>query len=383
MAKKKSGSLTGGIIRWFQKLFYSGEYFDYQLLFVTLFLVVFGLVMVYSTSSYTAELREGNAAYYLIRQGIFAVIGVFSMLIVSKLDYRILKNISLVYIGLAIVLLGLVQIMGVASNGAVRWIQIGPLQFQPSEMAKSAIVIYTAHICTIRAARIGELKVVGKVLVLPLIAIALIAEENLSTGIICAAIACVIVFVTSPKIKQFFVLGGIVVLFMSIFLLVASYRMERINIWLNPEQYDKGYQTLQSLYAIGSGGVFGKGLGQSIQKLGFIPESHNDYIFSVVCEELGLFGAICVIAMFMLLIWRCVIIAFNMQDLFGALVVVGITTHIAVQVLVNIAVVTNSIPPTGVPLPFISYGGTALIMLMTEIGIVLSISRHIHVAKEY
>ncbi len=383
MAKKKSGSLTGGMIQGFHKLFYRGEYFDYQLLFVTLFLVVFGLVMVYSTSSYTAELREGNAAYYLIRQGAFAAIGVVAMLIVSKLDYRMFKNISVIYMGLAIILLVLVQVMGVASNGAVRWIQIGPIKFQPSELAKSAIVIFTAHICTVRAARIGELKIVGKVMLVPLIAVALIAEENLSTGIICAAIACVIVFVTSPKVKQFFALGGIVVVFMSIFLLIASYRMERINIWLNPEQYDKGYQTLQSLYAIGSGGVFGKGLGQSIQKLGFIPESHNDYIFSVVCEELGLFGAICVIFMFMLLIWRCVIIAFNMEDLFGALLVVGITTHIAVQVLVNVAVVTNSIPPTGVPLPFISYGGTALVMLMTEIGIVLSVSRHIHVAKEY
>lgn len=383
MAKRKSRGLFSEIAQWFQNLFYKGEYFDYQLFFVTMFLVAFGLVMVYSTSSYTAELREGNAAYYLIRQGVFAVLGMVVMLGVSKLDYRVLKNISLVYMGLAIALLILVQVMGVASHGAVRWIQIGPIQFQPSEIAKSAIAIYTAHICTIKSARIGELKMVGKVLVVPLIAIALIAEENLSTGIICAAIAGVIVFVTSPKIKQFFAIGGILLAFMGVFLLIASYRMERIDIWLNPEKYERGYQTLQSLYAIGSGGLFGKGLGQSIQKLGFIPESHNDYIFSVVCEELGLFGAICVIAMFMLLIWRCVIVAFNTQDLFGALVVVGITSHIAVQVLVNIAVVTNSIPPTGVPLPFISYGGTALIMLMAEIGIVLSVSRHIHMAKEY
>lgn len=382
MAKKKSDR-TGGIVQWFQKFFYKGDYFDYSLLFITLFLVSFGLIMVYSTSSYTAELRYDNSAYFLIRQGIFAAFGIVVMLFISKLDYRILKNISLIYIVLAIILLVLVQIMGVTSHGAVRWIQIGPIQFQPSEIAKLAIVIYTAHICMIKSARIGEIKMVGKVMVLPLIAIALIADENLSTGIICAAIACVIVFVTSPKLKQFLVLGGIVIAFMGIFLMVASYRLERIDIWLNPEKYERGYQTLQSLYAIGSGGIFGKGLGQSIQKLGFIPESHNDYIFSVVCEELGLFGAICVIALFMLLIWRCIIIAFNMQDLFGALLVVGITTHIAVQVLINIAVVTNSLPPTGVPLPFISYGGSALVMLLAEIGIVLSVSRHIHIAKEY
>lgn len=379
MAKKKSG----GLIPWIQKFFYKGEYFDYPLLFVTLFLVAFGLVMIYSTSSYTAQLREGNAAYYLIRQGVFAVLGIVLMLIVSRLDYRVWKNFSLIYMWGTIALLVAVLAMGVASHGAVRWISIGPFQFQPSEVAKSAIAIYTAHICTIKAARIREWKVIGKVAVVPLIAIALIAKENLSTGIICAAIVVVIIFVTSPNVKQFVIIGGIAVGIMGIFLMVASYRLERIDIWLNPEKYDKGYQTLQSLYAIGSGGLFGKGLGQSIQKLGFIPESHNDYIFSVVCEELGLFGAICVIGMFVFLIWRCVVIAFNTQDLFGALMVVGLTTHIAVQVLINIAVVTNSIPPTGVPLPFISYGGTAMIMVLIEMGIVLSVSRHLHVAKEY
>lgn len=379
MAKKKSG----GLIPWIQKFFYKGEYFDYPLLFVTLFLVAFGLVMIYSTSSYTAQLREGNAAYYLIRQGVFAVLGMVLMLIVSRLDYRVWKNFSLIYMWGTIALLVAVLAMGVASHGAVRWISIGPFQFQPSEVAKSAIAIYTAHICTIKAARIREWKVIGKVAVVPLIAIALIAKENLSTGIICAAIVVVIIFVTSPNVKQFVIIGGIAVGIMGIFLMVASYRLERIDIWLNPEKYDKGYQTLQSLYAIGSGGLFGKGLGQSIQKLGFIPESHNDYIFSVVCEELGLFGAICVIGMFVFLIWRCVVIAFNTQDLFGALMVVGLTTHIAVQVLINIAVVTNSIPPTGVPLPFISYGGTAMIMVLIEMGIVLSVSRHLHVAKEY
>ncbi|MBQ4059222.1 MAG: putative lipid II flippase FtsW [Lachnospiraceae bacterium] len=379
MAKKKSG----GLVQWIRKFFYKGEYFDYPLLFVTLFLVAFGLVMIYSTSSYTAELREGNPAYYLIRQGIFSAIGIVLMLVVSRLDYRVLKNFSLVYMYTTIVLLVAVLVMGVATNGSVRWIQIGPLQFQPSEVAKSAIAIYTAHICTIKAARIREWKIIGKIVALPLIAVALIAKENLSTGIICAAITVVIIFVTSPNVKQFVIIGGVAVGIMGIFLGIASYRLERIDIWLNPEKYDKGYQTLQALYAIGSGGLFGKGLGQSIQKLGFIPESHNDYIFSVVCEELGLFGAICVIGMFVFLIWRCVIIAFNTQDLFGALMVVGLTTHIAVQVLVNIAVVTNSIPPTGVPLPFISYGGTAVIMVLFEMGIVLSVSRQLHVAKEY
>ena len=159
--------------------------------------------------------------------------------------------------------------------------------------------------------------------------------------------------------------------------------MDRIKIWLHPEKYEKGYQTMQALYAIGSGGIFGKGLGQSIQKLGFIPESHNDMIFSVICEELGLFGAACVIGLFIILVWRCVMSAMSAPDLYGALIVIGVTTHIAVQVLINVAVVTNTIPPTGVPLPFISYGGTAIFGLLIEMGLVLSVAGQIRMTKEY
>ncbi|MDD5999676.1 MAG: putative peptidoglycan glycosyltransferase FtsW, partial [Lachnospiraceae bacterium] len=332
------------------------DFFDYSLLFIVLFLVAFGLVMVYSTSSYTAELKTGSSAYYLKRQGLFAVMGIAAMLGVSKMDYHWWKRVSLLMMYAIIALLILVLIVGKASNGSVRWIQLGPVQFQPSEAAKVVIVLYTAHVATIRAARIGDLKILFRVVAFPMAVVALIAVENLSTGIICAAMVAIIVFVTSPKIKQFFAMGGILVGFMTIFLLTQSYRMDRIKIWLHPEKYEKGYQTMQALYAIGSGGIFGKGLGQSIQKLGFIPESHNDMIFSVICEELGLFGAACVIGLFIILVWRCVMIAMSAPDLYGALIVVGVTTHIAVQVLINVAVVTNTIPPTGVPLPFISYG---------------------------
>lgn len=365
--------------------FFKGNFFDYSLLFIILFLVSFGLIMVYSTSSYTAELKLGSPTYYLFRQGIFALLGIVAMLITARLDYHWWKKFSLIMMWGIIALLTLVLIsgLGATSHGAVRWLQIGPVQFQPSEAAKIVIILFTAHMATIRAARIGELKIMFKVIVLPLVAVALIAKENLSTGIICAAITLMIVFVTSPKVKQFVVMGLLVVSLMAIFLLVASYRLDRIKIWLEPEKYEKGYQTLQSLYAIGSGGIFGKGLGQSIQKLGFIPESHNDMIFSVICEELGLFGAICVVALFVLLIWKCVVIAMSAPDLYGSLIVVGVITHIAVQVIVNIAVVTNTFPPTGVPLPFISYGGTALFGLLIEMGLVLSVARQIRMPKEY
>lgn len=360
-----------------------GDFFEYSLLFIVLFLVAFGLVMIYSTSSYTAELKTEDPAYYLKRQGAFGLLGVAAMLFVSRMDYHFWKKLSLLLIVGSIGLLGFVALWGAVSNGSARWIEIGPVRFQPSEFAKVAIILYTAHMATIKAARIGDWRIMLKVIAAPLLAIALIAAENLSTAIICAAIVMMIVFVTSPKVKQFVLIGLGLTGFMTIFLLFASYRVDRLKIWLHPEEYEKGYQTLQSLYAIGSGGLFGKGLGQSIQKLGFIPESHNDMIFSVICEELGLFGAICVVAMFVLLIWKCLTVAMSAPDLYGALIVVGVITHISVQVIVNIAVVTNTFPPTGVPLPFISYGGTALVGLLVEVGLVLSVARQIRIPKEY
>lgn len=184
-------------------------------------------------------------------------------------------------------------------------------------------------------------------------------------------------FVASPKYLQFILMGIGVCLFGALFILLASYRAERVMIWLHPEDYEKGYQTLQGLYAIGSGGLFGKGLGESMQKLGFIPEAQNDMIFSVICEELGLFGAVCLILLYLLIIWRLMIIANNASDLYGALIVVGIMAHLSIQVLLNIAVVTNTIPNTGVSLPFISYGGTSISILLAEMGLALSVSRGI------
>lgn len=362
---------------------FRSSFFDYSLLFIILFLVAFGLVIVYSTSSYTAQLQFDDAAYFLKHQAAAALVGCVAMLFVANMDYHIWKKFTLLMMYTILVMLGVVLVWGVASHGASRWLSIGGLSLQPSEFAKFVIILYTAHMCTIWAPRISDPRALVKIVALPMVAIALIAKENLSTSIICAAIVFIVVFVTSPKWKQFFVMAAGVCVMMGAFLMVASYRLDRIKIWLHPEKYEKGYQTLQALYAIGSGGLFGKGLGQSIQKMGFIPESHNDYIFSVICEELGLFGAVCVILLFALLIWRCVMIAMSAPDLYGALIVVGVITHIAVQVIVNIAVVTKSIPPTGVPLPFISYGGTAILVLFVEVGLVLSVAKQINLPKEY
>ncbi len=359
------------------------DFFDYALLFLVLFLVAFGLVIVFSTSAYTGELRKHDPAYYLKRQGFFAVAGIMVMLFLSELDYHIWKKASKIIMIGTFILLVAVLLAGVASHGATRWLGVGSFQFQPSEVAKIVIILYTAHLATIKAIKLNNWKTMARVAAFPMVCIALIAKENLSTAIICSAIVMMIIFVTSPRIKEFIILAIVMIAVMAIFLAAASYRLERLYVWRHPENYEKGYQTLQALYAIGSGGIFGKGLGQSIQKLGFIPESHNDYIFSVICEELGLFGAVCVICIFLLLIWRCAMIALSAPDLFGALIVVGVITHIAVQVFVNIGVVTNTLPPTGVPLPFISYGGTALFMLLSEMGLVLSVARQLKLPKEY
>jgi cell division protein FtsW len=215
-------------------------------------------------------------------------------------------------------------------------------------------------------------------MLIPLVGV--IAYSNLSTAVIVLGIAVCMLFVASSKYKPFLVIGvlGVAFILIFIFAMGAGYRSDRVDAWLHPETAgDSGYQTLMGLYAIGSGGLFGKGLGQSLQKMGHVPESQNDMIFTIICEELGLFGAICVILLYLMMIWRMMVIANNAKDLFGALLVVGVMTHISLQVILNIAVVTNSIPNTGVTLPFISYGGTSVVFLMMEIGLVLSVSKGI------
>lgn len=362
------------------------SYYDYTLLFVTLFLVCFGLVMIYSTSSYNASRRYGDPTFFLQKQGISAIIGAVVMVIVSKIDYHIyikklpiikVKPVTLLFI-LCIFLQTYVLIFGKEINGAKRWIDLGPLgSFQPSELSKIAVILMTAYIVNLAPRRLdkffGFIRVV--LFVAPLIVLVLI--PNFSTALVMSCMMIGICFVASRK-KLYFIVSGIFAVGIgSAFVFGVSYRSTRVEVWRNVETHEKGYQILQGLYAISSGGVFGRGLGESMQKLGFIPESHNDMIFSVICEELGLVGAISVIIIFVLLVWRLFIIAVNSPDLYGGLIATGVLVHIAVQVLLNIAVVTNTIPSTGIPLPFISYGGTSLVVLLVEMGIVLSVSNQI------
>ncbi len=362
------------------------SYYDYSLLFLILFLVCFGLVMIYSTSSYNAQREFGNATHYLERQALFAGAGILVMLFISKIDYHIyitklpiikLKPITILYI-MCLVLQVYVLIFGDVVNGAKRWIDMGPLgRFQPSELTKIAVILLTAYIVNTAPRKLDKFRGFLRVILFISPLLALIVIENFSTALVICVIMVSICFVASKKKAYFIVSGTLLAAVGSLLIFFVSYRSERITVWLNVETEPKGYQILQGLYAIASGGVFGKGLGESMQKLGFIPESHNDMIFSVICEELGLFGAIALILLFILLIWRIFIIAINSPDLFGGLIATGVLAHIATQVLINIAVVTNTIPSTGIPLPFISYGGSSVMVILFEMGIVLSVSNQI------
>lgn len=357
-------------------------YFDYNLLFILIFLLCFGLVMLYSSSSYTSANLYDDSAHYLKLQFRNILVGVIPMYFFAKVDYHFWKKFGFFayFCSFALCVLVMFPIPGLtrSSHGQSRWLNLGPLSFQPSELAKLAVIIFLAMLIERIPKKLGDFPSIIKVMVIMFPLFAVIAYSNLSTAVIVFGIAVCMLFVASPKYKQFVIVGAVGVSFVVAFIMLASYRSGRVQAWLHPETAgDDGYQTLQGLYAIGSGKLFGKGLGESLQKMGNVPESQNDMIFTIICEELGLFGAICVILLYVLLLWRMMVIANNAKDLYGALLVTGIMSHIAIQVILNIAVVTNTIPNTGVILPFISYGGTSLVFLMAEMGLALSVSKGI------
>lgn len=358
------------------------SYFDYNLLFLVIFLICFGLVMLYSSSSYicaNSAKYNYDGTYYLKLQLRNAIIGAVGMVIITMIDYRVWKRFALLAYFVSIGLCVAVIFIGAESHGSARWIDLGPISFQPSEVAKVGMIIFLAMVLEKVAKQLGDWKNLAKVFGLLLPIIGAVAYNNLSTAIIIMGIAVCMIFVASPKYWHFGVMGGVAVVFAIIAIVLFPYRLDRVEAWLHPETVgsDATYQTMQGLYAIGSGGLFGKGLGESLQKMGNVPESQNDMIFTIICEELGFFGAVSLILLFMLVLWRMMVIANNAPDLFGSLLVIGVMSHIAIQVILNIAVVTNSIPNTGVILPFISYGGTSFAILMCEVGLVLGVSRKI------
>ena len=370
----------------------SEYFFDYTLLFIVLFLLGFGLIMVYSTSSYEASISANlkyDEAYYLKHQAFAAVMGFFAMIFVAYIPYHFWERFAtLGYFVSAILIVLVLTPLGIEANGARRWLNLG-LSVQPAEIAKLCMILFLASfICKMgKGIRTGRGFWMVLMIPVPICVMVWKITNNMSSAIIIFGIALLMLFVASPDYKRFVLMGaaGVAAVAALVFAIIQmehsdlGFRGGRILAWLNPEDYASGtgFQTLQALYAIGSGGIFGKGLGQSMQKLGFLPEAQNDMIFSIICEELGLFGGIAVILLFVLLIWRFMVIANNSSDLFGALLVVGVMGHIAIQVILNIAVVTNTIPNTGISLPFISYGGSSVMFLMVEIGLVLSVAKGI------
>ena len=365
---------------------------DASLWFALLFLIGFGLVMIYSASSYAAFVDYGDQAHFLKKQMIAVSVGLVAMLIVSRIPYHFWERFAVLgYIASVILILLVLTPLGVESHGARRWIalpQLRSFQLQPAEIAKVAIILFMSVLICKIGSKINTPK--GFLILffspVPIVGMIYAITDNLSSAIIVMAIACVMIFVASPDYKKFVLVGVLAGAAATGFVMLIKYsdalsgfRAKRIRVWLDPESdaEDTGFQTLQALYAIGSGGVKGKGLGESMQKLNFLPESQNDMIFSIICEELGLFGATAIMLMFIILIWRMMIIANNAKDLFGGMLVVGVISHIAVQAVLNIAVVTNTIPNTGISLPFISYGGSSVIFLLIEMGLVLSVARGI------
>ena len=355
--------------------------YDYTLLTVLGILVLSGLIILYSTSAYNGEVKFCDSSYYLKKQVFATCLGFLAMFFTAQLDYHRLKNIAWLCYLVALLLSIAVIFVGREYNGSKRWLALGPLSFQPSEFAKVAVILFLASYVTRNVKKMYRMRTLIKIMIVVLPIVGLVGASNLSTAIIILSIAVVLIFVASPKYGQFIFLGAAGAGFMGIFLALESYRLERLAVWKNPEAYEKGYQTLQGLYAIGSGGLFGRGLGQSIQKLGFVPEAQNDMIFSIICEELGVFGGMVVLLLFGYMLYRLFFIAQNAPDFYGSLMVSGILIHIALQVILNICVVLNWIPTTGITLPFFSYGGTSIMFLMAEMGIALSVSREIKFAK--
>lgn len=367
------------------------QYFDYSLLATIIFLVCFGLVILYSTSAYSAQEKFNDPMWYFRKQAIITVGSLIVMAIVSRINYHVYARFAkLSYVVAFILMLLILTPFGIEANGARRWVGIPdtPLQIQPAEVVKIAVILYIPFLVCRTGKYIEKWDHLKEILIYGGAAGigVLVLTDNLSSAIIVLGITAVILYVSYPrtkKIVQYSMIAGIVGyigvrLWASSLAKSDNFRLQRIIVWINPEKHagNKGFQTLQALYAIGSGGFFGKGLGASTQKM-IIPEVQNDMILSIICEELGVFGAIVVLVMFGMMLYRLMFIAQNAPDKYGSLIVTGIFAHIAIQVILNVAVVTNLIPNTGITLPFISYGGTSILFLMIEMGMALSVSRSI------
>ena len=371
---------------------------NFTIIACTMILLVIGLIMVTSSSYYYAYNSTGDSLYFFRRQFIWIVISIVAMVIVSRFPLSVIYRFALPIYLFSVFCCVLVLFIGQNVNGSTRWLGVGSLSFQPAELAKLAVAIYMSRLCAENKNQMGDMKMFIRLLVVLAIPTLLVAYQNLSSGIIIGVIGVVVMYLGGAKWKHFFMIvlpafalvALLVVLPMIIdvesmgegalksFLEEFQYRTNRVRAWGNPFDYalDDGYQTIQALYAVGSGGFFGRGLGQSIQKLGYIPFAYNDIIFAVICEELGLFGAGIVIILFGVLTYSGVRISLFAPNDYTALLSAGLVAQIGLQAVLNIAVNTNSIPATGISLPFISYGGSSMLFLMASVGILLNISTY-------
>ncbi|WP_026485533.1 stage V sporulation protein E [Caldanaerobius polysaccharolyticus] len=360
---------------------------DFNLMLFTMLLVAIGLVMVFSASSVIAMFRMNDSYYFLKRQFLWAAIGFFAMVYMMNFDYHRLEKYKRHLFVISVVLLVLVFVPGVGINikGASRWIGYGNLSVQPSEIAKIAMIVYLSSNISSKQDRIKSFfrGVLPNLIIIGVFFILIALEPNMSTAGIIAIVGLIIIYIGGAKLFDILGLISLGGLLGVVMVLMEPYRINRVLAFLDPwkDMQGKGYQVVQSLYALGSGGIFGVGLGRSRQKLFYIPEPQNDFIFSILGEELGFIGALFVIVLFLLFVIRGLRIAAKAPDLFGCLLAIGITSLIGVQFLLNLAVVTASMPPTGVPLPFISYGGSSLIFTMALVGVLLNISRYTSDAK--
>ncbi|MGN1231571.1 MAG: putative lipid II flippase FtsW, partial [Anaerotignum sp.] len=344
--------------------------YDFTVMFIVLTLVLFGVVMIFSSSYYytmTTERFHNDMFYFLKRQSLWAALGIGAMVFCMNIPYTFWKRFALLAYWISNGFLVMLPFFGTELGGQKRWLGIGSLSFQPSEFTKIAVILYLSVYVIDHRKELGNLKGFLRACVVLLIPVALIAVSNFSSALLVGLMGATILFVASPRVWYFgaAIAGAAPLCAIAILLPQFRYRLGRITTWLDPwsDPTGAGFQTIQSLYALASGGLFGLGLGQSRQKT-FIPEAYNDIIFAIICEELGIVGAALVILLFAVLIWRGIRIALNAKDSFGMLVATGITAVIAFQSIINIGVVTNTIPNTGQPLPFISYGGTSLLFLM-------------------
>ena len=356
--------------------------YDFTVLFIVLTLVLFGVVMIFSSSYYytmTSAKYEYDMFHFLKRQSVWAILGIIAMFAAMNVPYNFYKKFAFPAYMLSNLFLCLLPVIGIEVNGQKRWLGVGSLSFQPSEFTKVAVIWFLSVYVIEHRKELGNLKGFIKACGILLVPVVLIAVSNFSSALLVGLVGATILFVASPRIWYFgaAIAAAVPLCGIAVLLPQFRYRLGRITTWLDPwaDPTGAGFQTIQSLYAVASGGLFGLGLGQSRQKT-FIPEAYNDIIFAIICEELGLVGAALVILLFAVLIYRGIKIAMRAKDQFGMLVATGITAVFAFQSIINMGVVTNTIPNTGQPLPFVSYGGTSLLFLMGMVGILLNISRY-------